>query len=156
MLRPPARHPARRRALPAATILVLAAAVAIAGCAGSDGPDLAAAGLGCVDDSVECIARRQSALRQLVGDKDRKWVKEPPSAASYASGVRLFAFKTKKKELSCEELSVGRKEADGAPTMLRGPQAAQLTPAQASRGIMLAGEVSRELGNEFARRCKKA
>lgn len=116
----------------------------------------APAGLGCVDDSVECITKRQAALRQLVGDKERKWVKETPNAASYASGVRLFAYKTKKKELSCEELSAGRKEADGAPAVLRGPQAAQLTPAQASRGIMLAGEVSRELGNEIARRCKKA
>lgn len=83
-------------------------------------------------------------------------MREPASAASYASGVRLFAYKTKKKELSCDELSMGRREADSAPGVLRGPQAAKLTPAQASRGIMLAGEVSRELGNEFTRRCRKA
>lgn len=137
-------------------MLVLATAVTLAACAGGDGPDIAAPpGLGCVDDSVECISKRQAALRQLVADKDRRWVREPATAASYASGVRLFAFKTKKKELSCDELSAGRREADGAPGVLRGPQAAKLTPAQASRGIMLAGEVSRELGNEFARRCRK-
>lgn len=131
-------------------------ALILAGCAGGDGPDIVTpAGLGCVDDSVECISKRQAALRQLVADKDRKWVREPASAASYASGVRLFAYKTKKKELSCEELSVGRHEADRAPGVLRGPQGANLTPAQASRGIMLAGEVSRELGNEIARRCRK-
>lgn len=135
---------------------LLAAVVALSGCAGSDGPEIVTApGLGCVDDSVDCITKRQAALRGLVGDKDRKWVKEPATAASYASGVRLFAYKTKKKELSCDELAAGRKEADGAPGVLRGPQAAGLTPAQASRGIMLAGEVSRELGNEHARRCKK-
>lgn len=132
------------------------AALLLAACAGSDGPDIAAtAGLGCVDDSIECISKRQAALRQLVGDKERRWVKEPPSAAAYASGVRLFAFKTKKRELSCDELAVGRREADGAPGVLRGPSAAKLTPAQASRGLILAGEVSRELGNEFSRRCKK-
>ena len=136
--------------------LVLFAAFCLSACAGGDGPDIASpAGLGCVDDSLECITKRQAALRQLVADKDRSWVKVPPNAASYASGVRLFAYKTKKKELSCEELSAGRREADGAPGVLRGPQAAQLTPAQASRGIMLAGEVSRELGNEMARRCRK-
>lgn len=138
-------------------VAFVAALLGISGCATSDGPEIAAAqGLGCVDDTVDCITKRQAALRHLVGDKDRKWVKEQPSAASYASGVRLFAFKTKKKELTCEELSLGRKEADGAPAVLRGPNAKQLTPAQASRGIMLAGEVSRELGNEFVRRCKKA
>lgn len=112
--------------------------------------------MGCVDDSLECISKRQAALRHLVGDKEKKWVKEPATPASYASGVRLFAFKTKKKELSCEELSHARREADAAPTVLRGPQAKVLTSAQASRGIMLAGEVSRELGNEFARRCRKS
>lgn len=136
--------------------LVLLAAFCLSACASGDGPDISAhAGLGCVDDSLECITKRQAALRQLVADKDRRWVKDPPNAASYASGVRLFAYKTKKKELSCEELSAGRREADGAPGVLRGPQAAQLTPAQASRGIMLAGEVSRELGNELTRRCRK-
>lgn len=140
----------------AVRLLGLVAALTLAGCAGGDGPDIATPpGLGCVDDSFECISKRQAALRQLVADKERKWVKEPASAASYASGVRLFAYKTKKKDLSCEELSAGRREADGAPGVLRGQQAAKLTPAQASRGIMLAGEVSRELGNEFARRCRK-
>lgn len=156
--RPPAAAADRRRvwSLRSMRLLGLFALLPLAGCAGGDGPDIAAPpGLGCVDDSVECISKRQAALRQLVGDKERRWVREPASAASYASGVRLFAYKTKKKELSCEELSAGRREADGAPGVLRGPQAAKLTPAQASRGIMLAGEVSRELGNEFARRCRK-
>jgi hypothetical protein len=136
---------------------VLASLILLAGCAGGDGPEVVTtAGLGCVDDSIECISKRQAALRELVGDKDRKWVKAPATASSYASGVRLFAFKTKKKELTCDELVLGRKEADGAPQVLRGPEARSLTPAQASRGIMLAGEVSRELTNEFVRRCKKA
>jgi hypothetical protein len=137
-------------------VAILAAILGIAGCATSEGPEITTRqGLGCVDDSSDCVAKRQAALRELVADKDRKWMKDQPTAASYASGVRLFAYKTKKKELTCEELSAGRREADGAPAVLRGPQATQLTPAQASRGIMLAGEVSRELGSEYARRCKK-
>ncbi len=154
LLRPKPNRSQLRCAPPVAFV---AALLGISGCATSDGPEISTAqGLGCVDDSVECITKRQAALRVLVGDKERKWVREPVTAASYASGVRLFAYKSKKKELTCEELSLGRKEADGAPAVLRGPAARHLTPAQASRGIMLAGEVSRELGNEITRRCKKA
>jgi hypothetical protein len=70
--------------------------------------------------------------------------------------VRLFALKNKKKEFTCDELARGRDEADRAPGVLRGPEASNLTPAQKSRGILLASEVSRELGAEIKRRCKKA
>jgi len=70
--------------------------------------------------------------------------------------VRLFALKNKKKDLTCDELARGRDEADRAPGVLRGPEGTNLTPAQKSRGIMLASEVSRELGAEIKRRCKKA
>jgi ribosomal protein L3 len=67
--------------------------------------------------------------------------------------VRLFAFKTKKKELTCDELKRGRLEADTARTSLASI-GTKLTPAQMSRSIMLAGEVGRELQTEFNRRCK--
>jgi hypothetical protein len=127
-------------------------------CAACGGPELPAdtaqAGLSCVDDSLDCVSRRQAALRQLVAAEDRSWVRQPATPAAYASGVRLFAFKAKKKELTCEELAHGRREADGAAGVLKaGGQA--LTPAQVARGTMLAAEVSRELGNEFGRRCRK-
>ncbi len=129
----------------------------VAGCASTEPPTVAQhAGLACVDDSVECISRRQSALRQMMADNQRGWVREQPTPHAYATGVRLFAFKTKKKDLTCDELNVGRREADGAPGALRGPGGNGLTPAQISRGVMLAGDVSRELGNEFNRRCRKA
>jgi hypothetical protein len=126
-------------------------------CAACSGPELTAdsgpAGLSCVDDSPECVGRRQAALRQLVAAEDRGWVRQPATPAAYASGVRLFAFKAKKKELTCDELAHGRREADGAAGVLKG--AGGLTPAQVSRGTMLAAEVSRELGSEFGRRCRK-
>lgn len=112
------------------------------------------AGLQCVDDSRHCIEQRQAVLRGMVADPQRKWVREPASAQAYASGVRLFAFKGRKKELSCEELSIGRREADAAPAVLKGPGGGSLTPAQVSRGAMLAVEVSRELGLEMKRRCR--
>jgi hypothetical protein len=75
-------------------------------------------------------------------------------AAAYASGVRLFAFKSKKKELSCAELQAGKREADAGPAILRAPGNG-LSHSQVSRGVILAHEVSRELGREIERRCGK-
>ena len=111
-------------------------------------------GMACVDDSPGCISERKEALGQIMGDKQRQWVRQPASAEAYASGVRLFAYKQKKRELSCEELASGRREADAGPATLRGPQGKGLTPAQISRGVMLSGEVARELEVEMKRRCK--
>jgi hypothetical protein len=131
------------------------AALALAGCGGSviESPS-SQAEYGCMDDSKACIDQRQIALKSLVSDKSRGWVKQPASAAAYASGVRMFAFKTEKQRMTCDELSSGRREADGAPRVLRSSQAQGLTPAQVSRGIMFAEEVSRELTREALRRCK--
>lgn len=112
------------------------------------------AGLGCVDDSPTCINQRQATLKHMVNDRSRSWVQESPTPEAYASGVRLFAYKTKKKELTCDELRRGKLEADTARTSLNSV-GDRLTPAQVSRSVMLAGEVGRELEREFNRRCKR-
>jgi hypothetical protein len=145
----------RRRRQTPPLLLLLLVPLALPGCGGPDtsGPS---SGLTCVDDTPDCVDRRQKTLRYLVDDKDRAWIAAHPPAEAYASGVRLFALKNKKKELTCDELAHGREEADRAPGVLRGPEAANLTPAQVSRGLMLASEVSRELTAEIKRRCKKA
>lgn len=121
---------------------------------GGLGPSEPPSGLGCVDDSPECIDRRGAALKSMMADRERRWVKEPATPQAYASGVRLFAYKSRRRELSCDELAHGRREADAAPVSLRGPAAAGLSPAQVSRGTMLAAEVSRELAAEMKRRCR--
>lgn len=125
-------------------------------CSGTtEAPKLdAGPGLGCVDDSKHCIDQRQASLRALMTDRERRWVKEPATPSAYASGVRLFAFKTRKKEMTCEELAVGRREADAGPAILRGPGGAGLTPAQVSRGAMLSAEVAKELAGEMQKRCR--
>ena len=141
----------------AVSAIAISLAAVLAGCSGavidgaSEGP--AAINHGCVDDSKGCIDQRQAALRTLQGDKSRSWVKQPASAASYATGVRMFAFKTEKTRLTCDELGAGRREADGAPGTLRSSQARGLTPAQVSRGLMFAAEVGKELDRERQRRC---
>ena len=125
----------------------------VAGCTGLTGPEDSRAGLSCIDDSTECVERRQVTLKALLADKDRAWVREHPTPQAHASGVRLFAFRTKKSELSCEELSHGRKEAEGAPKMLKNSQG--LSPAQISRASMFAAEVNKELAAEMKkRRCR--
>lgn len=137
--------------------LMLGVVTVLAGCSGAviDGgsDSQVAINHGCVDDSKGCIDQRQAQLRALQADRTRGWVKQPASAASYATGVRLFAFKIEKTRLSCDELGAGRREADGAPGILRSSQARGLTPAQVSRGLMFATEVSKELERERARRC---
>ncbi len=128
----------------------------LTGCAGSE-PTVHAPGVGlsCVDDSSHCIGQREKAFDALMSDKSRSWVKQPASPEAYASGVRLFALNKKRKDLTCDELASGKREADAGPASLRTQSGGRLTPAQVARGVMLAGEVGRDLGNEFAKRCKK-
>ncbi len=135
-------------------LAALGAVVGVAACTGGLDADAPPVGLSCVDDSKHCIDQRGAALHAIMSDKQRNWVRETPTPAAYASGVRLFAFKTRKRELSCDELAIGRREADSAAATLRGPGSNQLSPAQVSRGMMLGAEVSRELAAEMKRRCK--
>src|SRR5262245_29393299 len=143
------RMPKCRRALAASVLGVLVSA-----CSGF-GSDDPRAGLSCLDDSPECVDQRQATLKSMLDDQDRKWVKEPSNPQAHASGVRLFAFRSRKKELSCEELALGRREADSVPKALRGPEGKSLSPAQVARANLFAAEVSKELAAEMrARRCK--
>lgn len=144
---------ARLPFLPSMSAILLALPLALAGCSG--GPEDTRAGLSCVDDSKECVDQRQATLKSMLADKDRTWVKEPATPHAHASGVRLFAYRTQKKDLSCEQLAAGRREADGVGKSLKGSDAKGLSPAQISRATMFAAEVSKELSVEMkARRCK--
>lgn len=139
--------------LPSMPLPVLAACLLLAGC--SAGPDNTRTGLSCLDDSKECVDQRQATLKSMLDDKDKGWVKEAATPHAHASGVRLFAYRTQKKELSCEQLAAGRREADSAAKALRGPDAKGLSPAQVSRATIFAAEVSKELSAEMrTRRCK--
>lgn len=137
-------------------LLFIAMIFALTGCTAGDNVEMTSinTGLHCVDDSPHCISHRRETLKLLVSDPQRTWIQQKPDVLAYASGVRLFAFKTKKKELSCPELQAGRVEADGAPVALRS-QGHSLSTAQISRGIILANEIGRELTKEYNSRCKK-
>ena len=141
-----------------AVCLLSASAVLLSACSGSQETigQSTQVGLRCVDDSAHCISQREKVFDGYMADKSRAWVKQPAEPHAYASGVRLFALSKRRKELSCDELSHGKQEADGAPVALRGPGGAGLTPAQVSRAVMLAGDVGRELSKEMSRRCGKS
>ena len=133
---------------------VAALGLALAGCSTVPPPEIGPwTEVKCVDDSPGCVAQRQTQLKAMLADRERRWVAHPATPDAYAGGVRLFAFKTRKKELSCAELAAGRREADAGPAVLRGPGGRHLTPAQVSRGAMLSTEISRELQGEMRRRC---
>lgn len=128
--------------------------LAIGACSSTFSEDPPVRSFTCLDDSRECVADRGARLKAMTSDPSRRWVREPATADAYASGVRLFAFRTKKRELTCEELSIGRREADAAGAVVRGPQGRGLSPAQISRAAMFGQEVSRELAGEMKRRCR--
>ena len=138
---------------------VAVASLALTGCVAglSGGSSNASSGLKCVDDSDRCLASRKAALTEIMADKEMRWINEPASASSDASGVRLFAFMKKRKLLSCQQLRIGYIEARGARQRLRQSTGAGLTPAQISRGAILGDEVARTLRKEMRRkRCRVA
>ncbi|MBN9281166.1 MAG: hypothetical protein J0H37_02655, partial [Hyphomicrobium denitrificans] len=133
----------------------LATCFELAGCAGAPDPAFAQQrGLKCVDDSNICISQRKLVFDSYMADKSRAWMKQPAGPHEYASGVRLMAYSKMRKDLSCEQLAHAKEEADRGPASLSGGSYVGLTTAQVARGAMLAREVSRELANEMARRCR--
>jgi hypothetical protein len=110
-------------------------------------------GLTCLDDSAACVEQRETTLKSMLADKDRAWLKEPADAKAHASGVRLFAFRSQKGDMTCDELSYARKEAESAPKILKASQG--LSPAQISRASLFAVEVNKELTTEMRKkRCR--
>ena len=74
-------------------------------------------------------------------------------AGGVSKKFQLPALKTKKKELTCDELAHGKREADAARASLANA-GSKLTHSQITRGNMLATEVGRELQREMKARCK--
>lgn len=143
-------HAARRR--PALAAALAGIGLVVSACSGGL-VDETRSSLTCLDDSNECVEQRQAALKSMIADKDRSWLKEPADAKAHASGVRLFAFRSQKGEMTCEELSYARKEAESAPKVMKASQG--LSPAQISRASLFAVEVNKELATEMRKkRCR--
>jgi hypothetical protein len=93
-----------------------------------------------------------SQLKSLIDDPQRSWIGKPLPPTEYARGVRLFAYRALRAQLTCRELIMALGEIETARKPLSGPVPG-VTPAQAARARTLSDEVEAELRVERAARC---
>jgi hypothetical protein len=94
-----------------------------------------------------------NALKALIDNPDRSWIGRPQSAADYATGTRLFAYRALHGRLNCRELELALADTLRATKAFRTPVPG-ITPAQAGRVLDLTAAVEEELRTEHARRCR--
>lgn len=92
-------------------------------------------------------------LKAMISDPTRSWIGQPQSAADYANGTRLFAYRALHSELNCRELTLALNDIDAVAKAFRTPVAG-VKAAQANRVLALNAEVDGELRSEYARRCR--
>lgn len=99
--------------------------------------------------SSDCLAR----LKALVEDPKRGWIgQSQPKPAEYADGIRLFAYRALRGQLSCGELAVALVEMNAAAKAFREP-VESLPPDKIARLRSLVSKVEVELRAERASRC---
>jgi hypothetical protein len=96
----------------------------------------------------KCIGR----LKALISNPDRRWLKKPEEPATFANGVRLFAYMALQKKLSCDELTAALIETENAEKVFRGTVPG-VRPMQVVAARRLSVRVARDLQAESAARC---
>lgn len=96
-----------------------------------------------------------SVLKTMVADPERAWMHRPASPAVLANGVRLFAYRALKTQLTCSELAAAITEIETAAQAFSG-SVAGLKPEQITRVRVLSVEVGTELQAENAERCSSS
>ena len=136
------------------TVPALLLSAMLAACSATE-PEPAAphAAAGCVDDSKTCIEKRGAALKAMLADQKRAWVTKPETPAAYATGVKLFAYRGKKGELTCAELAHGREETRSMPQALKPGSVQGMNDSRLAQVRDLSGQVHKELAKEFDRAC---
>lgn len=106
-------------------------------------------------ETGSCDTADQCALllRLMVDDPTRSWIGQRPSAAVYANGTRLFAYRALRGKLSCSELALALEETRVAAKSF-GTPAAGVTVDQATRVRTMNTQVASELQSEREVRCK--
>ena len=102
-----------------------------------------------VADPDACSTPQDCAahLKRLVKEPNRDWVGVPQSPDGYSNGTRLFAYRALRKRLTCSELQRAVEDTKAAMTSFDAPLY--------DRARALAGEVTRELTAEQAKRCRR-
>jgi len=111
-------------------------------------PPQAQAAASCQTDS-DCVV----LLAALINDPKRRWIGQPQTAAEYANGTRLFAYRALRTRLSCRELKRAIGDTKVAAVRLQAPTSG-VPAAQAASAFSLSTEVASELRNETAGRCR--
>ena len=91
-------------------------------------------------------------LAALINDPKRRWIGQPQTAAEYANGTRLFAYRALRARLSCRELKRAIGDTQVATARLQAP-APGVSAAQAASALSLSAAVAAELRGETAGRC---
>lgn len=100
------------------------------------------------NNAEACLAE----LRELVDNPTRDWIFKPTSPQHYASGSRLYAFRTLRKSLSCKELAAALAEIADADRKLQAPVAG-VSDDQAARILTINSVATKELKSELDARC---
>jgi hypothetical protein len=132
----------------------VAVVLSLAGCASEQGgvpfASLLAgepAPLATAPDTCATLRDCSERLKSLVKNPNREWIGVPQSADEYSDGTRLFAYRALRKKLTCGELKLAVEDTKVALSTLEKP------PHE--RAHILAGEVSRALIAEQAKRCSR-
>jgi hypothetical protein len=96
-----------------------------------------------------------SVLKAMVADPERAWMRQPVSPAVLANGVRLFAYRALKTQLTCGELAAALTEIEAAAQAFSGA-VADLKPERITRVRVLSVQVGTELQAENAQRCSSS
>jgi hypothetical protein len=93
-------------------------------------------------------------LKALVSNPNRRWLKKPEEPATFANGIRLFAYMALQKKLSCDELTAALLETENAEKAFRGTVPG-VRPMQVVAARRLSVRVARDLQAESAARCHR-
>lgn len=126
--------------------LALVAAPALTGC--SAGPSKF-----CLDDSGACVQQRLARLDAMQEDPQRQWIAQTPSTEEYASGVRQFAYRSTRGQLTCSQLSAGIAETAQARRVLAPSKVKDISAERVGQIIALSDDINRELKVERKMRC---
>ncbi len=95
----------------------------------------------------------ETLLRKMTEGSDRSWISQSETPEGLLTGVRMFALRTLRPKLTCDELGTALEQLRGVPAALR-PAPAGSTPEDIARTNRLAAEVHDELRAENENRCR--
>jgi hypothetical protein len=107
------------------------------------------------DPNAELCGEQTCAalFRAMIDSPDRAWIRERDTPARLATGVRIYAYRTLRPRLTCEELSLGIKDVIQAAAALSYPVEG-FASEQLTRLQIVAAQVETELRAERKARCE--